>query len=99
MQLLRLKEVLKQKEVTSKDLAEQVSVSVTTISNIISGRNFPKGELLLSIANTLDVDIRELFIPTKEKTKGNLNGFVEYNEIIYRIQEKSDLEQLILEIE
>ena len=99
MQLLRLKEVLKQKEVTSKDLAQLVEVSVTTISNIISGRNFPKADLLLSIANTLDVDIRELFVPTKEVKQGNLNGFVEYNDTIYRIKDKKDLEMLISEIE
>ena len=68
MNLLRLKEVLKEKEVSGKDLAERVEVSPQTISNIIQGSNFPKPELLNRIAEVLDVDIRELFISTKEDT-------------------------------
>ena len=66
MNLLRLKEVLKEKRVSGKDLAERVEVSPQTISNIIQGSNFPKPELLKRIAEVLDVDIRELFISTKE---------------------------------
>ena len=66
MNLLRLKEVLKEKGVSGKDLAERVDVSAQTISNIIQGSNFPKPELLYRIAEELNVDIRELFIPTKD---------------------------------
>ena len=69
MNLLRLKEVLKEKEVSGKDLAERVEVSPQTISNIIQGSNFPKPELLNRIAEVLDVDIRELFISTKDNVR------------------------------
>ena len=68
MNLLRLKDVLKSKGVSGKELAERVEVSPQTISNIIQGSNFPKPELLNKIAEELDVDIRELFISTKENT-------------------------------
>jgi len=67
MDLLRLKELIKEKDTTGKDLAEKVGVSPVAISNITSGNSFPKPELLRSIADALDVDIRELFIPTKEE--------------------------------
>ncbi len=67
MNILRLKEVLKEKEITGKDLAEKVGVTPASISNIVQGNSFPKPELLLKIANTLDVDIRDLFYPTKEE--------------------------------
>ncbi|WP_034917842.1 helix-turn-helix domain-containing protein [Gillisia sp. CAL575] len=66
MEILRLKEILKAKEVTGKDLAEKVGVSTVSMSNIVSGNSFPKPDLLRSIAEVLDVDIRELFYPTKE---------------------------------
>ncbi|WP_046758801.1 helix-turn-helix transcriptional regulator [Kordia jejudonensis] len=68
MNILRLKEVLKEKEMTGKDLAEKVEVTPASISNIVQGNSFPKPELLLKIAQTLDVDIRELFHPTKENS-------------------------------
>lgn len=66
MELLRLKEILKEKRVAGKDLAEAVDVSPNTISRIAKGTSFPSGELLLRIANELKVDVRELFISTKE---------------------------------
>ena len=66
MELLRLKAVLLEKGVTGKELAEKVGVSPVAISNIASGNSFPKPELLKKIAEVLDVDIRELFVPTKE---------------------------------
>ncbi|MCM4159532.1 helix-turn-helix transcriptional regulator [Antarcticibacterium flavum] len=69
MDILRIKELLKEKNVTGKDLAEKVGVSTVSMSNIVSGNSFPKPELLKNIAEVLDVDIRELFIPTKEDNK------------------------------
>lgn len=68
MNILRLKEVLKEKEMTGKDLAEKVEVTPASISNIVQGNSFPKPELLLKIAETLNVDIRQLFHPTKENS-------------------------------
>tara|TARA_R110000772_G_scaffold229162_1_gene339998 strand:- start:444 stop:719 length:276 start_codon:yes stop_codon:yes gene_type:complete len=69
MQLLRLKEVLKEKGVSGKDLSEGVEVTTSSISNIVNGNHFPKPELLRKIADFLNVDIRELFIPTMEQNK------------------------------
>ena len=69
MKLLRLNEIIKEKEINSKVLAEKVDVSPNTISRIANGGSFPSGDLLVKIAEVLDVDIRELFIPTKEATK------------------------------
>ncbi|MDY3520614.1 XRE family transcriptional regulator [Riemerella anatipestifer] len=64
--ILKLKEVLKDKGVTGKELADGIGVSVTTISNIIVGRNFPKPQTLLDIATFLNVDIKDLFNSTKD---------------------------------
>ena len=69
MEILRLKSILQEKGVTGKDLAERVGVSSVAISNIASGNSFPKPELLKKIAEELDVDIRELFLSTKEGSR------------------------------
>ncbi len=67
MQILRLKEILKEKNMTGKKLAELVNVTEASITNLTKGDSLPRKELLLSIAKTLDVDVRDLFIPTKKK--------------------------------
>ena len=66
LNLLRLAEVLAEKGMQGKELAEKLGITLTTVSNITQGNNFPKPETLLKIAEALDVDIRELFIPTKK---------------------------------
>jgi transcriptional regulator with XRE-family HTH domain len=65
MEILRLKELMTQKGMSREELANKVGVSMTTISNINSEKNLPTIHLLLQIAEVLDVDIREMFIPTK----------------------------------
>lgn len=69
--LLRLKELIQSKGTTGKELSEAVGVSQTSITNIIQGRTFPKPDLLVLLAETLGVDIRDLFHPTKEENKSN----------------------------
>jgi transcriptional regulator with XRE-family HTH domain len=68
MEVLRLKLLMAQKGMSRDELANKVGVSMTTISNINSEKNLPTIHLLLQIAEALDVDIREMFVPTK----GNL---------------------------
>lgn len=65
MEILRLKELMAEKGVSREGLAKKVGVSMTTISNINSEKNLPTIHLLLQIAEALDVDIREMFVPTK----------------------------------
>lgn len=65
MAILRLKEIMKEKGVSREELAQKVDVSMTTISNISTEKNYPTLPLLLSISEALEVDIREMFIATK----------------------------------
>jgi len=66
--ILRLKEVLKEKGVTGKELADMIGVTPASVSNIIQGNSFPKPETLLNIATALNVDIRDLFKSTANTT-------------------------------
>lgn len=65
MNILRLKELLDEKGLQGKDLAAELGVTTTTISNFNQGNTLPKAEMMLKIAEYLDVDLRELFIRTK----------------------------------
>lgn len=66
--MLRLKEVFKEKGVTGKELAEKLGITENALSLIANGKRQPRFELLKDIARVLNVDIRELFEPTKEDT-------------------------------
>lgn len=65
MAVLRLKEIMGLKGMSRDELSSIVDVSPTTISNISSEKNLPTIQLLLKIAEALDVDVRELFVSTK----------------------------------
>ena len=77
MAIIRLKEVLAEKGVSNKLLAEKVGVTPATISYINNGNQFPKEDLLLKIAKVLDVDVRELFMSTKTAKAKSI--FIEEN--------------------
>ena len=77
MSILRLKELLREKGITGKELADKVGISVTGMSNIVKGQSLPRQEVLLQIAVLLNVDIRELFNPTKETEAETIYAFRE----------------------
>ncbi|MEQ3689965.1 MAG: helix-turn-helix transcriptional regulator [Flavobacterium sp.] len=62
---LRVKEIMSLKGINREELAKKVGVSMTTISNISTETNLPTIDLLMQIAQALNVDIREMFVPTK----------------------------------
>lgn len=66
MSLIRLKEVLREKGISGKELAERVGVTENAISMISNNKRQPRFELLAEIAETLNVDVKELFHSTKE---------------------------------
>ncbi|QTD37047.1 helix-turn-helix transcriptional regulator [Polaribacter batillariae] len=82
MNVLRLKEVLKEKGISGKGLSEKVGVTQATISNISNGNHFPKPDLLLQIAETLDVDVKDLF----NSTKTNKDPKAEMQSIINQLE-------------
>lgn len=66
MELLRLRELLKERNITGKEFAEKMGFSTNTASNLITGKSFPSGKDLKAIADYLELDIKELFNSTKE---------------------------------
>ena len=91
--ILRLRDLLKQKEITGKSLAEKVGVSDNTISFILTGKTHPRPELLLKIAAALDVDLRDLFISTKPQKNpkeiiGTIRDAIDNLEALYEAIDK-----------
>jgi len=65
MNILRLREVMSKKDITGKELALRLDITETSLSRILKGSQHPRLELLVKVADTLDVDIKDLFISTK----------------------------------
>ncbi len=64
---LRIKEIMREKGVTSIELADKVNVTRTSISYIINGRVMPSIERLEQISKVLGVRITELFDDSHEE--------------------------------
>ena len=62
---LNLKAILKRKGMSQKELAVQMDKNPNTITSICNNKSQPHLKDLKRIAEILDVDIRELLVPTK----------------------------------
>jgi transcriptional regulator with XRE-family HTH domain len=62
----RIKEVLEYKGVTQTLLAEKLGKSYNMVNGYVQNRQQPRLEVLTDIAKILDVDVRELIVPTKD---------------------------------
>jgi len=61
----RIKEVLVIKNMSQTFLAEKLKKSLNTVNSICNNKTQPHLKDLKEIAAILDVDIRELLVPTK----------------------------------
>ncbi len=89
---LRIKEIIKVKGTSVQDLAERMGISRVGLSQHINGN--PSVEVLERIASALEVDIADLFEPSKD----GLIGIIRYNGKSYEINSISDIEKLLEEI-
>jgi len=62
----RIRVVLAEQDRTNKWLAEKVDKNRTTVSRWCTNDMQPSIETLAKVAEILDVDIRELLLPTKK---------------------------------
>ena len=63
----RIKEVLEEKGIKQKWLAEKLNKSYNIVNGYVQNRQQPRLEILMDIAEILDVDIKDLIISNKEK--------------------------------
>ena len=58
------------------DLAEKVKISITSLSDIERGNNFPQAKTLCNLAQALDVEVWSLF--RGEETSGEQSSVIEH---------------------
>lgn len=63
----RIKKVLEEKGIKQKWLAEKLDKSYNIVNGYVQNRQQPRLEVLMAIAEILDVDIKDLIISNKEK--------------------------------
>ena len=90
---LRIKELIKEKGTTVKDLAQKMGISNVGLSQHINGN--PSVEVLERIASALDVDVPELFT----SSSGGIIGVIRIRDTNYNINSVSDLSWLLGRIE
>lgn len=57
---IRIKELLKEKGISQKELADKLGITVVGMSKILNGN--PKIDTLEKIASTLEIELWELFV-------------------------------------
>jgi len=62
----RIKEVLKEKGIKQTWLADKLGKSYNMVNAYVQNRQQPRLEVLMSIAEILDIDVKELIISNKE---------------------------------
>ena len=58
----RIKELIKQKNMSHEQLAEIIGIEPTALSNIVTGRNYPLISTLEKIVTVLNTDFSDVFI-------------------------------------
>lgn len=93
MERFRIKEILKDRGMTMQQLSEELGIHRTNLSTSLSGN--PTLSRLEEIAKILDVKLTDLFREDEGVKEKKLNGFVEFDGEIFRINAVEDLEELI----
>lgn len=91
---LRVKELLKGKGMTMKELAQKIGGNREVISRALSGN--PTYSVLANIAAALEVPISDLFVTPKPQH--TINGVISCDEQTYIIKDLSDIEAAIEDI-
>lgn len=92
---LRIKDILLEKNMTSKELAERMGKAPQYVSNIINGGKGASISTLIEVAKTLNVEFRELFASTNTMPDSEVNGYVKVKRTLYEVHSFDDLEKLL----
>ena len=76
-----IKEQVKKNRTTCKDLAEQLGVSNTDISNYISEQRYPNHDRLILMTQILKCKITDLYPNAKRKVTWDLKGELSMTEV------------------
>lgn len=94
MTKLRVKELCKEKGITLAILATKMNVSASAVTQYLKSDNISTATLI-KFAEALGVKLDDLVV----REGCNINGFVDVNGRVFRINSKSDIDNLLSEIE
>jgi transcriptional regulator with XRE-family HTH domain len=86
---LRVKQILKDKQITQKELADRMGMLPESLTRILGGN--PTMQTLENMAKALKLSIGDLF--DDEKVEKKINGYIEFNDKIYKINSIEDLDK------
>ena len=69
-----IKNLMKEKNITRKDIAYEMDMDVNTISHWTKGRNFPTVRHLVELASILDVGLDDLVVVKDKNLNLKLRG-------------------------
>lgn len=87
---LRVKEILKLKQISQKELAERMGILPESLTRIITGN--PTLSTLENMAKALNVNIGDLF--DNESDEKKINGYIEIDDKTYKIKSIEDFEKI-----
>lgn len=92
---LRVKEILKERKVKMKELAEQINITPESLTRALNGN--PQFSTLKKIADYLDVPIRDLFTGKKApKYNFKMKGCVFCDEEMFTFKSRHELESYLI---
>ena len=94
MAKLRVKELCKEKGITLAILAERMGVTASAVTQYLKSDNISSATLI-KFAEILGVKLDDLIV----RDGCNINGFVDVNGHVYRINNKDDVVDLLSTIE
>ncbi|AQY21322.1 helix-turn-helix domain-containing protein [Riemerella anatipestifer] len=86
-----VKQILKDRGMTAKELAEGIGMSEVGLSIALSEKGNPSLSTLKKIAEILGISVAELF----GGNGGDVMGFVEYKGVTYKIKSFEDLQKIL----
>lgn len=94
MAKLRVKEICKEKGITLAVLADKMGVTASAVTQYLKSDNISSATLI-KFADVLGVKLDDLVV----RDGCNINGFVDVNGRVYRINNKNDVIGLLSTIE
>lgn len=91
---LRIVELAHKKGLTMSDIAKMIGISRVNLSNSLNGN--PTLSRLREVAKILNVEVAELF---KQSEKIQVNGFIEYNNKMVKVDSISALRCVMMELD
>lgn len=91
---LKVKELLKERGLLMKDLAERLGIARESLTRAIQGN--PQYSTLKSIADELRVSVPDLFVQSKQSSNtGKIHGYLKVDGQIIEVCSLDDLERII----